>query len=201
MSFCDCFSSNFYCFIFWITDTLHIAVNPYLCVAVIVAVPFAFAVIVTAPFVVFSLLTLTIFEFDDFQVTSFEDVFVGLNISVSFSELPLFIVVVFLLKLMLFGGMYPIIVNVNFFPLSFWVAVILAVPNPATYTFPVWLIVATFVLSELHVIVLYVALDGVTVTDNCVVFPFSNCLHIFCDVVNFVAFIAKILNFFVIVPV
>ena len=69
---------------------------------------------------------------------------------------------------------FTVTVQTAFFPLpSFAFTVILAVPALIPFTFPVCVTVAIFLLDEVHVTFLFVALEGRTVAVSFFVLPFT----------------------------
>ena len=78
--------------------------------------------------------------------------------------------------------------QVAFLPLpSFAVQVIVTVPADFAVTLPVLLTVAIFVFDDFQVTALFVALVGVTVAVNCIVFPFPTLAVVLFNVI-FVTF-------------
>ena len=136
-----------------VTVTVQLAVLPLFVVAVIVAVPEAFAV--TTPL----LLTVATDVLLLVQVTVLLVVLEGETVAVKVSVLPTCNVVEVLFKDTLLTGTTTVTVQVALLPL-FEVAIITAVPEAFAVTKPLLLTVATEVLLLAHVIVLFVAFDG-----------------------------------------
>ena len=141
------------------TVTLTVAFfPPSFVVAVIVAVPTPFAVIVPVLVTVATLVLLLV------QVTALFVAFDGKTVALILLVSPTSNVALFLLNVIdctLIGE--TVTLTVAFFPPSFVVAVIVAVPTPSATIVPSPVTVATLVLLLVQVTALFVTFDGLTV--------------------------------------
>ena len=71
-------------------------------------------------------------------------------------------------------GSFTVTVQLAVFPPSAVLTVMVAVPAPAAFTFPLESTVATFVLLLVQVTDLFVALEGLIVTESFALLPVSN---------------------------
>ena len=147
------------------TVMVHVAVSPFTVFAVTVTLPAAHTL--TTP-----LFTLPTFLSLMVQVNVFSVVSLGVNVGVSVSEFPKYMVAEVLFSLIAVG--FTITLTAQLLERPFTVfAVIEQEPVLMAFTLPFASTVATAVLLLVHVTDLSFALSGTTFTPICWVFPFS----------------------------